>query len=69
MDYQMTDASADTAEYGIALVKDGKTVACVPCLSADRAAVTRLTALLNELQIEPCHFEDVVEDFLTDFTV
>lgn len=69
VDYQMTDASAETAEYGIALVNKGKPVVCIPCISTDRAAVMQLTALLNEMQIEPCHFTDIIEDYLTDFTV
>lgn len=69
MDYQMTVASADTAEYGIALVDRGEPVVCIPCISTDRRAVQQLTALLNELQVEPCHFEDIIEDYMTDFTV
>ena len=28
-----------------------------------------ITALLNEEAVEPCHFQDVVEDYLTDFEV
>ena len=57
------------AEYGIALLKNGAEVARVPKISENRRDIEELAALLNELKIEPCHFEDIIEDYLTDFSV
>ena len=56
-------------EYGVAMRLGGKVLRSVPRLSDSRADIEKLTALLNELEIEPCHFDDVIEDYLTDFTV
>ena len=56
-------------EYGIVLKENGKPLKHLPQLSEDGDAVCELAALLNELAVEPCHFEDVVEDYLTDFTI
>ena len=63
------EKSALRAEYGIALLKNGAEVARVPKISENRRDIEELTALLNELKIEPCHFEDIIEDYLTDFSV
>lgn len=61
--------SAEIAEFGIAVRINGKIRASAPCLSESRAEMEKLAALLNGLEIEPCHFDDIIEDYLTDFTV
>ena len=38
-------------------------------IAENKTKIEQLTALLNDLSVEPCHFENVVEDFLTDFEV
>ena len=55
--------------YGIVLIADGRIIAGIPDISDNKDEVESLTRLLNELKVEPCHFEDVVEDYLTDFTI
>ena len=57
------------AEYGIALLKNGAEGARVPKISENRRDIEELTALLNEQKKEQCHFEDIVEDYLTEFSV
>ena len=48
---------------------NGAEVMRVPKICDSRRDIEALAALLNELQIEPCHFEDIIEDYLTDFSV
>ena len=57
----------DSAEIAVRI--NGKIRASAPCLSESRAEMEKLAALLNGLEIEPCHFDDIIEDYLTDFTV
>ena len=54
---------------GIILLDNGAEVFRIPKISENRRDIEELAALLNELKIEPCHFEDIVEDYLTDFSV
>jgi hypothetical protein len=35
-------------------------------VSTDASKVQRLVELMNELQLDPIHLEDVIEDFLVD---
>ena len=56
-------------EYGIILFAGGKAVKSAPDLSENETDVRALAEMLNELAVEPCHFEDVIEDYLTDFSV
>lgn len=63
------DFSANITEYGIALFEGETELQTIPKLSPCKEAVESLTAMLNELSIEPCHFEDIVEDYLTDFSL
>lgn len=57
------------SSYGIALYRCGKIAVSIPEISQNRQDIERLTSLLNELKAEPCHFEDIVEDYLTDFSL
>ena len=61
--------SETTDEYGIALCDGGNVLDYIPRLSDSRAAIAKLTELLNEEQVEPCQFEDIIEDYLTDFSL
>ena len=63
------DFSANITEYGIALFEGETELQTIPKLSPCKEDVESLTAMLNELSIEPCHFEDIVEDYLTDFAI
>ena len=56
------------AEGTLALA-DGATLKEAPALTDSRLSAEALVRLLNELMVEPCHFEDIIEDYLTDFTI
>ncbi len=53
----------------MALCADGATLKEAPALTDSRLSAEALVRLLNELMVEPCHFEDIIEDYLTDFTI
>lgn len=55
--------------FGIALVRGGKPLQTIPEITPSKAEADELTDLLNRLAVEPCHFEDIIEDFLTDFSI
>ena len=59
----------DQAEFGIALLFSGKEQRRIEQISSCRSDVERLAELLNGEQVEPCHFEDIIEDYFTDFTI
>lgn len=59
----------DKTEYGIVLLSENTVQRSVPCLTDNKDDIEALVRILNELEVEPCHFEDVVEDYLTDFSV
>ena len=69
MSYRMISDDPPEEAYGIVLITDGRIIAGIPGISDNKDEVESLTRLLNELKVEPCHFEDVVEDYLTDFTI
>ena len=55
--------------YGIALRIDGEIAAAAEDISGDRELVVGLTKIFNSDQLDPAHFEQAVEDFLTDLTL
>lgn len=70
MEYKLTENDDGASpSYGIALCVDGAEARLIDRLSDCRRDIEKLTELLNSLEIEPCHFEDVIEDYLTDFKV
>ncbi len=55
--------------YGIDIVKDNTVIKSFTSISNCRKDISKLADMCNELNIEPCHFEYIVEDYLTDYTV
>ena len=56
-------------EFGIDAFNDGNLVKSVYGITDLTEDAERLMKLLNELSIELCHFEDIIEDYLTDFEI
>ena len=56
-------------EFGIDAFNDGNLVKSVYGITDLTEDAERLMKLLNELNIELCHFEDIIEDYLTDFEI
>lgn len=66
--YKLTENGESDCRFGIEAETDG---GCLrfECVTADRAAMETLVGLCNEYQLDSCHLEDILEDFLTDFCI
>ena len=56
---KVTMEGRETITYGILC---GETV--IPDMSTEKEAVDRLVALCNQLQLDPIHMQNVVDDWL-----
>ncbi len=72
--YQLT-ASESAAEengkvtYGISITDKNGICGKIEDISPDKAEMEKLVSLCNELQLDPIHLEDIVDDFLSTLTV
>lgn len=55
--------------YGIDVFCDDKLIKYVYNITEIKSDAEKLVNLFNELDIELCHFEDIIEDYLTDFEI
>ena len=55
--------------YGIEIFRKGVLIRRIPDLSENSEDVQKLVNLCNELQIEECHIDDIIDDYLTDFCI
>ncbi len=55
--------------YGIDVFIDNNAVLSVENISDNLSDIAKLAQLCNELDIEPCHFDYLIEDYLTDFQI
>ena len=49
--------------YGIELWKNNERIRAVNDVSLDCAGITNVVNLCNELDLDPIHLDDVIEDF------
>lgn len=56
-------------EYGIDAFSDGFLLKSVTGITDIYDDITKLRDMCNELEIEICHFDDIIEDYLTDFCI
>ena len=62
--YLITEQETPFGEsYGIVAVSDNETVSYTD-VTDRRDRMEALVSLCNELRLEPCHLEDVLEDFM-----
>lgn len=55
--------------YGVRATEGSCVLKYIPAVFDNEKDALKLTALLNEEAVSLCHFEDIIEDYLTDFTV
>ena len=67
--YFITIDSDKPPSYGITAVENGKTAGLIPSVFPSRKQAEEVAEMINELALEPCHLEDVIEDWLTDFSL
>lgn len=56
-------------EFGIDVLCDGNLIKSVYNITSNKDDMIVLANMCNELSLELCHFDDVVEDYLTDFCI
>ena len=56
-------------EYGIDIFSQGKLVKSIDRITKNYNDIILLINMCNELEIELCHIDDIVEDYLTDFCI
>lgn len=67
-EYACKESNSETL-YGINVFENGILVYSIEEITGSRSDILRLTNLCNELNIELCHLDDIVEDYLTDFCI
>ena len=55
--------------YGIELSMDNKPVNIIGDISDSKSEIGSLVKLFNQEELDPIHFEQAIEDYLTDFSV
>lgn len=63
------DTDSQHYVYGIAAFSDDVALRIIPRVFSSLKDARRVVGLLNELKIELCHLDDIVEDYLTDFEI
>jgi hypothetical protein len=58
-----------TTEFGINAFSNGSLVKSVDAITENAEHIQKLAAMFNELEIELCHFEEIIDDYLTDFSI
>ncbi len=71
MKYQIIECSVELdginyTSYGIGYVSAGTLLFVIKDLTLNRARVEKFVSLCNDLQLDPIHIDDAVEDFLAD---
>lgn len=56
-------------EFGIDVFKDEKIIKSIHSISENKEDIEKIVSLCNELDIEMCHLDDIIEDYLTDFSI
>lgn len=70
LNYRLISEKNDNSEsYGIAVCENDKTVRIIPDISPYKEDISKIANICNQLEVELCHFEDIVEDYLTDFCI
>ena len=56
-------------EYGINALIDGEIVKSIFEISNNKQDILKLVNICNTLNLELCHLDDIIEDYLTDFEI
>lgn len=56
-------------EYGIDAFEDERLIKSVSGITDVFDDIIRIRDMCNELEIEICHIDDIIEDYLTDFCI
>lgn len=56
-------------EYGISAYSNGILEKAVYSITSYKQDVVQLISICNELKVDICHLDDIIEDYLTDFGI
>lgn len=56
-------------EYGISAYSNGILEKAVYSITSNKQDVVQLISICNELKVDICHLDDIIEDYLTDFCI
>lgn len=56
-------------KYGINVFDGNTLIKSINDISDNETDIIKLVNMCNELKIELCHFDDIIEDYLTDFHI
>lgn len=57
------------SKFGISAFSGDKLVRCIYEITDSKADIDKLVDMCNECKLDICHIDDIVEDYLTDFSV
>lgn len=55
--------------FGIDVMCNNMSVKQIFDITDDKQQIEELVKMCNHLNVEPCHLDDIVEDYLTDFCI
>ena len=55
--------------YGIDIFRNRTLIKSLTSITDNYSDITKLADMCNELEIELCHFDDILEDYFTDYNV
>lgn len=58
----------EKTEFGIEIFENNICIRKLDNLSDNKESIERLVRTCNDLQIEKCHIDDIIDDYLTDFS-
>lgn len=56
-------------EFGIDVFNEGQLLKSITSITENKNDIENIVAMCNELEIELCHLDDIIEDYLTDFCI
>lgn len=55
--------------YGIDIFRKSTLIKSVTSITDNYSDIIKLADMCNELKIELCHFDDILEDYFTDYNL
>lgn len=65
------NCSSEDGEYrfGISAFSGNKLIKSVFNVTENKKDIDKIIEIINELELDICHLDDIIEDYLTDFTI
>ncbi len=65
------NCTSDNEEYsfGISAFSGDKLIKSIFNVTENEGDIVKLIKIINELELDICHLDDIIEDYLTDFTI